>query len=549
LFDALVRFNQFYPQLPPTLQQLATVEETDTDLLNAIATFSRLVENVTQQWERWDELKTPPRARDRDFVIKETHSNNTVTERSNNKVTIEASQPVPLDHFPLLELPEFDMQLREPEPTVNDRLSLRTYDFSERPEGSVIEYFGESDIPDRKLTLPSLDIIAQQNAWAAIWLTRNDDLISGGNTNPAFVFQTPQIRFSDRLTPLLTNSKRWNVATLQAPHQAPINRPLRHHVANWFAAVLPAQSDRTYDIRIACQYAFALVLGDPGLEDDLLSTLPVFLSPRFVVGADGDQKDMAAITAQLQENIAKELQLWQQRKRPVQASGRFVFSLSIFSHVAEQSSAENASQNSEDALASEVPLLKIEHLSLALNDISEYLQPHQNIAALLSTDNTAQTRTLGAHLETLVKVLMQTHGTQLGAIFDPADTVRYHLQTVVNYVFEPSAEPESEAAGASEAIAIKLLSMYPEAIVSNRIPLPQTLEAYTAWGKGLLGQLQTWQSQQPPAETPQGRYVFSLSLLSEQMNLETQQWTPPNVVHVQHFYLDRDHLPTAVVEG
>ena len=39
-------------------------------------------------------------------------------------------------------------------------------------------------IPDRTLTIRGFDIIERQNAWAAVWLTRNAQLLEDATRNP-----------------------------------------------------------------------------------------------------------------------------------------------------------------------------------------------------------------------------------------------------------------------------------------------------------------------------------------------------------------------------
>ena len=66
-------------------------------------------------------------------------------------------------------------------------------------------------------------------SWAAVWLTRNGQLLDGAAANAQlklriagwaideiFKFQTPPVRFNNRLTPLLVNDKEWDIAALGA---------------------------------------------------------------------------------------------------------------------------------------------------------------------------------------------------------------------------------------------------------------------------------------------------------------------------------------------
>ena len=78
----------------------------------------------------------------------------------------------------------------------------------------------------------------RQNARAAVWLTRNGQLLEGAPANSlleprldgwaideSFKFQTPPVRFSNRLTPLLVNDREWDVAALGSVFGALIVTP------------------------------------------------------------------------------------------------------------------------------------------------------------------------------------------------------------------------------------------------------------------------------------------------------------------------------------
>lgn len=55
-------------------------------------------------------------------------------------------------------------------------------------------------------------------------------------TNPAFVFQTPQVRFSNQVTPLLVNNRPWDIAEL---HTDGRSQPLDIHLKSSLAPYYP----------------------------------------------------------------------------------------------------------------------------------------------------------------------------------------------------------------------------------------------------------------------------------------------------------------------
>lgn len=556
LFDALVQFSVVYPGLLPKLQRLSSGSLQDDEkaaITEAVQFFEALVAEVAKQWPLWQEIVQIHQPRSADYGIAEKQAmdslERTITIRPRPQLTarslsdgshkqliaIDRSEPqaIPSEQFPQIQLPEFkDTGSTAPSGAIKEQV----YTFQPLEDTTLVQKFGESDIPDRKLILPSLDIIQQQNAWGSIWLTRNQELVPGMITNPAFVFQTPEVRFSDRLSPLLSNTRRWNVATVQSPDHIPLLRPLRAHIRHLFQTLLPERSDRPYDIRIACHYAFALVLGDPGLEDDLIASLPVFLSPRFPIpalsGATPGQT-LSAYTDQFQVNIAQEIANWHTQKKPLQTKGRYVFSISIFAAQVDDAN-DIATTNNPN-----LPLLKVEHLSLALTDIigffiaasaeegatstislsptpDEYAritgitgyQGLQNIASLNTSTQEPVLRTLAAHLENLLAyTASQPHwATILGS--NSSQSYRLHL--IIQYVFQ--AEPNAI-----------------EGVMAQYHSLSQPLGDFdvATLRDGILTHHST-----ASVQGRSGYYVFTLSLVSR-----TAAIAPPEPLVTAHYFL------------
>ncbi|NEO24388.1 hypothetical protein, partial [Moorena sp. SIO4A5] len=137
------------------------------------------------------------------------------------------------------------------------------------------------------------------------------------------------------------------------------SKTLTQHLEELFKVLLPAIINRPYDIRISCQYAFALASNTN--EEELLASLPVILTPRFTVQKSGDSTDMLAVTQQLRTNIVREIDNWQTQKNPNQTRGRYLFSFSFFSNPENVNSTDNPN----------LPLLTVENLNLLLTDIIE----------------------------------------------------------------------------------------------------------------------------------------------------------------------------------
>jgi LysM repeat protein len=350
LLDALVRFNQLYPDLARDLVPLETgVKEKEKSVVHALDAFATLAEEVANAWSRWQPVERAIASRSTGYYdIDETLSEDQLTKT----VTIQPNLPASEQQVLEMALPGYDEQ-NPMRPTIP--YSSHSFEFRKSADATGVETFGESDIPDRKLTVANLDVLDYQNAWGAIRLSRNKNLIDGMTTNPAFIFQTPKVRFKNYITPFVVNNKRWDIAALSNPSF----QTLEKHLEKLFETLLPAEIKRPYDIRIACEYAFALTLGELGSDDSLLAKLPVLLVPRFSV-RPSVTSEMLTATTPLRENIAKTIMDWQKEKDPNAANGELIFSVSLFSNADTVSSTDNLN----------LPLLMVENLCLKLSNIT-----------------------------------------------------------------------------------------------------------------------------------------------------------------------------------
>ncbi|WP_366664729.1 Calx-beta domain-containing protein [Moorena sp. SIO3E8] len=360
LLDTLVRFNNLYPTLASDLKALETglTDDNQTTVTSALNAFATLAEDVARSWQIWQPIAIAQASRQ---TVHYNIDENLSADQETKTVIITPTNNLPVADQQVLdiELPGYELNdTRQNDVTTNSPTVPYTtieYDFTKLLDATGVETFGESALPDRKVTVTNLDVLDYQNAWGAIRLARNKNLIDGRETNAAFIFQTPEVRFKNRITPLIVNDKRWDIADLGDSR----SKTLTEHLEELFKVLLPAIINRPYDIRISCQYAFALASNTN--DEELLASLPVILTPRFTVQKSGDSTDMLAVTQQLRTNIAREIDNWQTQKNPNQTRGRYLFSFSLFSNPENVSSTENPN----------LPLLTVENLNLLLTDIIE----------------------------------------------------------------------------------------------------------------------------------------------------------------------------------
>ncbi|MBK8968105.1 MAG: hypothetical protein IPM36_15855 [Lewinellaceae bacterium] len=369
LFQALVNFNELYPDLAKDLALLR--KETLLDAGNeadqkpakqAMLAFQTLVGEIAEAWKTWKPVVSvyKPETGDMHFEISEEPlpdvpgANGEPLKRKQGFIyprgTILRSRLGADDPEPLLALPGYE---QDGEPEWDNASVKKTFTFLEDPLDQTV--FGDSLIPDRKFTIENLDVIEHQNAWASVWLSRNKILLAGHETNPKFIFQTPAVRFTNLVSPFITNDEPWDLATLHSPGDQAEDKPLLEHMQRLLELVAPDITglDVNYEVRLSCRYAFALVMGT-GLNVDLKSTLPLLMGLRLKPKATlaSGEKLLAAYPKML----ADEIDLWLRLNEPSPQNASLLFSVDLFSKVDPES-------------LTSLPMLRIKQIELNLKNI------------------------------------------------------------------------------------------------------------------------------------------------------------------------------------
>jgi LysM repeat protein len=185
-----------------------------------------------------------------------------------------------------------------------------------------------------RFLFPNRDVIDDTDGWGGLYVNRNARLVANGplgatgstgpiSTNPAFVYQTPLVKFIDPMTPLLDDPATIDISTLGGPTGSPA--PLSVHLTRMLNAVLgdpPAGPSFDNDVLIVCNYGF--VLAGTG-DNELLATTPIRLLPTTSVGPSSE----AAVVA----DLALSLTQWKEMNGVANGVGRIVFEVTVFSEV------------------------------------------------------------------------------------------------------------------------------------------------------------------------------------------------------------------------
>lgn len=282
---------------------------------------------------------------------------------------------------------------------------IRTFFFSiDRGDQT---FFGDSSIPDRKLSIDNLDLFQQQNAWGSIFLSRNKNLVFNKTTNPDFIYRTPAVRFTNRLTPSIINNEPWDIATLPLG-ELPVKNNLLTHLTNLMDLFDPGVTTvqakhQRYELQVSCRYAFALAQGT-GLNEDLVTTLPLLLGLRL----------RPSQLVQYPALLRKEISIWFEKHQPVDRNASLVFSIEAYSQL---------DPNANTSL----PLLRVTNLDLSLSDILDMPDIRAHDLARLPSNGPAVSKSLVDHLGALMTFFKKGINSQ------KSGEMRYELQ--IDYQF------------------------------------------------------------------------------------------------------------------
>ncbi|HEX7090573.1 MAG TPA: LysM peptidoglycan-binding domain-containing protein [Longimicrobiales bacterium] len=228
----------------------------------------------------------------------------------------------------------------------------------------------------QRMVFPQRDVIENEDGWAGLYVTRNEDLVSSGPlgptaapgmtgpvpTNPAFVYRTPLVRSVNKLTPLLVNQTRMFIEDI-VPAVSGGARQLEDYLSTLFDALLDlgptAKTTGEYAIKLACNYLYPLA--EDGADAELVASTPVLLKPNYVIG----RTNKAAFV----DRLAGALREWVRANAIDTEVGRLQIQVTVFSAEGEPRTRARRAAPAAGATAIAQPILDIENLQLRLRDV------------------------------------------------------------------------------------------------------------------------------------------------------------------------------------
>ncbi len=366
LFVTLAQFDAAYPGIQDDFETSLLSDPPQTEIAkNAVSSFSWLVERVYNAWGSWLE--------DKDYYYQSP-----LLAQLNYQYQIQEGQTAYESHSDLFGLTIRQMGATGPTlgvPIVDifqPGLSGQ-FDGKNRYQPIITalgptsacfvykdlttdQYVTMADRDDQKLTqrkvqIEDLDILVQENAWSGVFIRRNEDLGAKFNlrTNPDFIYQTPTIRFKNRLTPLLDPDAKIDMYTYsETDSPIALNLCLQRFFQAFFTEL--SEETTTRKIKLGAMYQY-----DIGQDDPVKTRIPIFssLPYDFEIPTDYYQScDNPSTPFPCQ--VSAMIKQWVEAHHPSTQESQLIFDLSLFSSLTD----------------SQDPILRIRHIFIDTNHIN-----------------------------------------------------------------------------------------------------------------------------------------------------------------------------------
>lgn len=368
--QALAQFVSVYPQIRADfagalVKTTLATDPTSTKFMKAkaaIQAFSTIVKTVAGAWSSWNQINPRGRVTSMAFGVSVPPSriiyHYEIIEApavpgdagTPLVITVNRAPDEPDSPLPVVMLDGYDLE--------SSGHHYRYYQVDAAGVRTYLAFNDRSSVAHRRVILRDLDILDIQNAWAGVLIKRNEDLVQTPDgtyrtTNPRFIYQTPLVRFYNKLLPLLECHETIDLAagsSASAKSPQPSSQPLAVHLSRLLASLLQNRDQNGFEVKLECSYRYTL--GNAGAV-----TLPVLLVPPVELNPQGDSDvslDCADTNNSFACQLSRKLLTWYNTHRPSPTGGAFVFRVEVYGYT-----------------DTRLPLLRLNTLTLDLATIKE----------------------------------------------------------------------------------------------------------------------------------------------------------------------------------
>lgn len=240
---------------------------------------------------------------------------------------------------------EVASQLYMPIPLKSDDINRLSFVY--RNIATPTQYLSASEgqaISDRKVIVPGANILQRQSTTTSLYLKRNQELIPGRPSAKAFIYQTPEVKFSNPLFPQADSSQRIPIEQLGAGAPGTIHvRALAEQLQTLFDTLLAGSSQPSITVQVETTYRYSLNSAIEAIQ------LPILMQAPLSVALT-DLPNMVNVWSSA-------IETWFNGQPPCGDDGTLWFDLSLMSDLTGQA----------------MPLLRLRKLSLTLPAIQPAL--------------------------------------------------------------------------------------------------------------------------------------------------------------------------------
>jgi hypothetical protein len=163
--------------------------------------------------------------------------------------------------------------------------------------GTLSDYLSAAagqEIPDRSLVLSDLDVFQRQNAWSAVSVKRNEELVPGKPSADVFVYRTADVQFANPYPVSLTSDREIDIATIGTGSAGgvPVTQPLLAHLSTLFDHLLKANQEP--ELTIYAQVSYACQLMDAVPLDEAPIAIPILMQAPLTIDVSPGPKQGGA---------------------------------------------------------------------------------------------------------------------------------------------------------------------------------------------------------------------------------------------------------------
>jgi hypothetical protein len=299
--------------------------------ISCVKAFNTLVNNVTIEWGKWNQhgSKDTVSLNQKVKTLNYRIYNEAYSKKGYKKpLYLQKVQGIETDSMPLVKINDYK----------SEQISNGNYLFYNKDKDGSKNYLTYKEgvlIKSRNINF-KLDILNYQNAWAGIYLTRNNNLVSSYPTNSNFIYSTPIVRFYEILTPLLQCNSTIKLESIN--HKV---LELETHLHNLFNELLKDNQNENVILKLECLYSYSLTntYKSPTIQ------LPIVLVPPKSINILPSNEFIS--------DLANNILSWFFNNQPIKTNGTILFKVEIYSN-------DNTM----------LPIIKFENIKLKITSIS-----------------------------------------------------------------------------------------------------------------------------------------------------------------------------------